>query len=395
MNVVKWFVGLLKTFYVWYLVSLAVSICFVPWSWVEMKIYVSGFITLSVIFAVLFYVLYSLFKLPSREISLFWLKRFWSEMMIWGSLGVILLLSLFQTVGLATLPASLTRDGLLWGAFSLAQINIVIVVIVILGYVCHDLFHRLSLQKTKDEAPEHRDRRVVISSFQWQNILIVIATTFVFALLYFVHIEFQGFIHEASSKIMSGNIEVFRDYLLSFGVWAPVVSALLMIFVLVIAPPLPAFVVTFTNGLLFGAVWGTLLSWSSAMIGAALCFYIARAVGRPPVERFIPKPALEWTDRFFEKYGVHSIFLARLIPVMSFAFISYGAGLTRMRFTGYFIATGLGQLPATIIYSWLGENASGSVMYVFWAFVAVITLAVITSAFKPWFEKRVGKTDHT
>ena len=49
------------------------------------------------------------------------------------------------------------------------------------------------------------------------------------------------------------------------------------------------------------------LSWSSAMVGAALCFYIARVLGRDVVEKLTSKGALESVDVFFEKYGNRTI----------------------------------------------------------------------------------------
>ena len=42
---------------------------------------------------------------------------------------------------------------------------------------------------------------------------------------------------------------------------------------------------------------------------------------------------------------------------MSFDLVSYAAGLTSMGFWGFFWATGLGQLPATLVYSYVGGNA--------------------------------------
>ena len=59
-----------------------------------------------------------------------------------------------------------------------------------------------------------------------------------------------------------------RDYLRSFGALAPIVSFALMVLQSV-AAPLPAFVITLANGVVFGAFWGAVLSWSSAMAGAA------------------------------------------------------------------------------------------------------------------------------
>jgi uncharacterized membrane protein YdjX (TVP38/TMEM64 family) len=200
--------------------------------------------------------------------------------------------------------------------------------------------------------------------------------------------EVRYFFIEAIDKLSSADIGVIKEYLLSFGVWAPIVSALLMIFSVVVTP-FPAFVITFANGLVFGALWGGLLTWTSALAGAALCFYMARILGKPVVERFVGRKALDWTDQFIERYGIHSILLARVIPIVSYGIVSYAAGLTSMRFVIYLIGTAIGQTPATILYSYLGEHAAGSIMILFWAFVVVIGMSIIGAALKPWFDRRI------
>lgn len=180
------------------------------------------------------------------------------------------------------------------------------------------------------------------------------------------------------------------DYLRSFGIWAPVISAALMILQSV-AAPVPAFLLTFANGMLFGWFWGAVLSWSSAMAGAASCFALARVLGRPAVERLAGGSAvLSAADRFFERFGLHSILVARLLPFVSFDVVSYAAGLTPMRFSRFVIATGLGQLPATLLYSWLGQSATGSVQTMFWAFSVSAAIAVLCVALAPRLRRRFG-----
>ena len=109
------------------------------------------------------------------------------------------------------------------------------------------------------------------------------------------------------------SLETAREYIASYGALAPIVSAILMIFQSVIAP-LPAFLITFANGLLFGVWWGAALSWSSAMIGAALCFFIARALGRPVIVKLLSETAVKTSDQFFQRYGKHAVLIARLVP---------------------------------------------------------------------------------
>ena len=172
-----------------------------------------------------------------------------------------------------------------------------------------------------------------------------------------------------------------REYIAAYGPLAPVISALLMIFQSV-AAPLPAFLITFANGLLFGVWWGAALSWSSAMLGAALCFFIARYFGRPVVVKLVSEPALASSDRFFDRYGKHAVLIARLVPIISFDVISYGSGLAGMGFLGFWLATGIGQLPATILYSYLGDEATGTIKILFWVFGIVIAISIVTVLIK-------------
>lgn len=184
-------------------------------------------------------------------------------------------------------------------------------------------------------------------------------------------------------------VQAFRDTLLAFGAWAPAVSALLMVLQSVIAP-LPAFVITFANGLLFGWAWGALLSWSAAMVGAWVCFWIARSLGRPVVERLVGgSHALEVSDLFFERWGPWAILVCRLLPFVSFDLISYGAGLTPVSQRRFLVATGLGQLPATLLYSYLGQNLSGSVQVLFWVFSVTLALFVLGAVLGPRFIRRL------
>lgn len=193
------------------------------------------------------------------------------------------------------------------------------------------------------------------------------------------HRQVWGYFLELTAAFQS--IETARAYIAGYGALAPVVSAILMIFQSVIAP-LPAFLITFANGLLFGVWWGAALSWSSAMLGAALCFFIARLLGRPVIVRVLSESTVNMSDRFFQRYGKHAVLIARLVPVISFDAISYGAGLTGMRFLWFAIATGIGQLPATLLYSYLGDRVTGSVKALFWGFGIVIAVSIVIGLIK-------------
>lgn len=95
----------------------------------------------------------------------------------------------------------------------------------------------------------------------------------------------------------TGDFGVVREFVASYGNYAAAVSFGLMVLQSVMAP-LPAFLITFANANLFGWWQGAILSWSSAMVGAALCFYIARILGRDAAEKLTSKAGLKQIDTF-------------------------------------------------------------------------------------------------
>ncbi|CAH2212529.1 TVP38/TMEM64 family protein [Tepidibacter aestuarii] len=195
-------------------------------------------------------------------------------------------------------------------------------------------------------------------------------------------------VNQAVFILSNVNVDMAREYILSFGIWAPIVSFLLMILQSV-AAPLPAFIITFANAGLFGWIKGAILSWSSAMAGAALCFYIARFLGRNAVEKLTSKTALKSVDEFFEKYGKYAILIARLLPFISFDIVSYAAGLTSMSFWSFFIATGIGQLPATIIYSYIGGMLTGTAKTFVFGLLCLFSLSILIALIKKiWDDKK-------
>jgi uncharacterized membrane protein YdjX (TVP38/TMEM64 family) len=197
----------------------------------------------------------------------------------------------------------------------------------------------------------------------------------------------RSFLGKAFSVLASLDIEALKEYIRSFGPQAVAVSFALMV-LQSLAAPLPAFLITFANAALFGWIWGGLLSWTSSMAGAALCFGIARLYGRAVVEKFTGAAAIRATDRFFEKYGTNSVLIARLLPFMPFDIVSYAAGLTPMRFWPFFLATGIGQLPATVVYSWSGAMLSGGLKAFLYGLIALFTLAALSWSLKKWFTER-------
>lgn len=198
-------------------------------------------------------------------------------------------------------------------------------------------------------------------------------------------------VNQAVFILKNVDVDLARGYILGFGIWAPVVSFLLMI-LQSIAAPLPAFIITFANAGLFGWVKGALLSWTSSMAGAALCFFIAKFYGRTVVIKLTGKYALDSVDDFFDRYGKYTILIARLLPFISFDIVSYAAGLTSMSFFSFFVATGVGQLPATIVYSYIGSMLTGTTKTIVVGLLMLFAISTLIFLLKKvWNDKKEAK----
>ena len=209
-------------------------------------------------------------------------------------------------------------------------------------------------------------------------------------MLYFFVTPIKITINQMIFYLSNLDLDSLKQYILSYGALAPIISFILML-VQSVAAPLPAFLITFSNAALFGWVWGAVLSWSSAMAGAALCFFIAKFLGRDVVERLTSKYAIDSIDEFFDKYGKYTILVCRLLPFISFDIVSYAAGLTSMKFLPFFVATGIGQLPATIVYSYVGGMLTGGAKLFVTGLMILFALSVMIYMFKKIYNDKKSK----
>jgi uncharacterized membrane protein YdjX (TVP38/TMEM64 family) len=166
----------------------------------------------------------------------------------------------------------------------------------------------------------------------------------------------------------------------SWGAWGVAGSILLM--VLHSFVPFPAEIVAMANGMLYGPFWGTLITWSGAMLGAYLAFGLARWLGRPFVLAMVAKRHHEKLDDWVARQGGGMLFLSRFLPVISFNLINYAAGLTAISWWTFTWATGLGILPPTFLMVLMGHGLwSGGTVVWLWLVGAAIVGWLIWWAF--------------
>lgn len=217
--------------------------------------------------------------------------------------------------------------------------------------------------------------------------IIFIVILVLILLTYFLSPEIRGRVNNVMQIFAKADVNQVVDYIRQYGSLAAVVSFLLMVFQSVLAP-LPAFLITFANSIIFGWWKGAILSWTSAMVGSLLCFYIARIFGRDVVVKFTGNTALKSIEKYFEKYGSKTILICRLLPFISFDLVSYFAGLTPMKVAPFLIATGLGQLPATIVYSYVGGMLTGGARLFVTALLILFAISILVIILKEIFKEK-------
>lgn len=130
------------------------------------------------------------------------------------------------------------------------------------------------------------------------------------------------------------------------GVFGPLVFILLYA---AIALLLPATTVTAAGAFVFGKYLGFLYNYLGAVLSAAVAFPLARYFLRGFASRFLVG-RLKTLDEKAEVHGFSVVFYLRMV-FFPFMPLNYAAGLTRIRYRDFLVATALGIFPGTFIFS--------------------------------------------
>jgi uncharacterized membrane protein YdjX (TVP38/TMEM64 family) len=147
--------------------------------------------------------------------------------------------------------------------------------------------------------------------------------------------------------------------------------------------PAPKNVLSVAAGLVFGFGLALALVYAGALLGAAAAFALGRWLGRDAVERFTGSRVARLDD-LVRRRGLAAVIGVRLIPVIPFTAINYGAGLTAVRRRDYALGTALGIIPGTIAYVALGAFG---LEFGWPAWVAIGVLGALTVGGAIWADR--------
>ncbi|MFQ5743065.1 MAG: TVP38/TMEM64 family protein [Acidobacteriota bacterium] len=173
--------------------------------------------------------------------------------------------------------------------------------------------------------------------------------------------------------------EAIQDYVLGFGILAPLVY--IGIYAIGGLVLFPGAVLSISSGLAFGWKLGFLVVVLGSNLNANLAFALGKLLGRDLVELFAGR-RLQRFDRKAADHGFKAIFFLRLVPLVPFEALNYGAGLSLIRWRHYAAATFLGMLPGNFAYVYLGGNLNYRSWRFWLAMAALLLLAIVPFSYR-------------
>lgn len=163
----------------------------------------------------------------------------------------------------------------------------------------------------------------------------------------------------------------------------------------------PVPVLALSAGLLFGIFYGSLYTIIGVMLNSALMFYISRFLGqgfRDYVRRKLSKKSIALAATEASSENLFMIFLIlRLLPLVSYNFINYLSGMTKISLRSYLLATFIGILPGTFIFINMGDKLYDIRSWQFIFSLLLTLLLIVISLFVMKLYKRGlhGNHNHT
>jgi membrane protein DedA with SNARE-associated domain len=180
-----------------------------------------------------------------------------------------------------------------------------------------------------------------------------------------------------------------------------------LMFLETIFPPIPSEVIMPVAGVAAGQGrmtygWVVASGTAGAMLGNIFWYLAARALGivrlKPIVERWgrwltITWPELERAERWFRVNGTFFVFLGRMLPTVR-SLVSIPAGLLKMRFRSFVIASTIGTAGWTALLAGagykLGENYTEINEWLGPASNAILVVLAIGYLWRLWTHRHVA-----
>lgn len=188
-----------------------------------------------------------------------------------------------------------------------------------------------------------------------------------------------------------GNIDQIAQIIQPYG-WIALFISIIAIIFQTFFPIVPFVLLAGANVIVFGLWYGFAISWSAAILAAILNFLLARYAARDWAERkFGHHSFVQTINKQANERGFWIVLFARFIPVLPSSAINTAAGISKVTFRSFLLATLLGKFPAVFFESVLGhyvinwEENKGKLILIF---IGLILLTLSLYYFKKSKKKK-------
>jgi uncharacterized membrane protein YdjX (TVP38/TMEM64 family) len=165
---------------------------------------------------------------------------------------------------------------------------------------------------------------------------------------WFLAAIFIAILISASLKyINKTTVTDFVEWVQGLGIFGVIFCILFM--ALLCFLPVPSEIVIIVYMQLFGVFRGTLYAWLGAIMGAVIALLFVRLLGRPLVEKHIPRDKLQKVDQLVHKRGTIGMLILRFTPFIPFHALNYAFGLVPIRLWPFIWTTAIGIAPFDIM----------------------------------------------
>ena len=171
---------------------------------------------------------------------------------------------------------------------------------------------------------------------------------------YFVFPSFQAFIREAFDVLTSNDQARIQAWVSRFRLAGPLVLILVMVvqMFLFVVPNIFVMVIAIVS---YGPFWGAVISFLGVFASSSVGYAIGHYLGPYTVNKLVSRNTQQKISAFIRDYGVAAIAITR-ISSLSNDSLSIVAGLLKMPYKRYILATLSGITPLIVLLALYGKN---------------------------------------
>lgn len=168
-----------------------------------------------------------------------------------------------------------------------------------------------------------------------------------------IHLIIPDFYSTVWELSTSGNLHGTIDYLRSFRGWAVVISMIIDIVINTVGF-LPSIFISTANGVVFGVVGGTIISWIAETIGVVISFFFMRVLFRNKAQKIIE--ASKMLSKIDQYTTWQAMAVARAVPYSPNGLITALGAVSHISYRDYIIGCLIGKLPSVAIEVLVGHD---------------------------------------